>query len=324
MKVKQIFELGLSLGVAADPRGLKGVKEYLAGLKKDYDNAKPKDKPYLDMDRLDNPYADSRVHIDDGKTEVRRVLTGIDIGESEIILASQLGERGKKIDLVIAHHPVGRGLAGLHDVMDMTVDTYEKLGVPVHVAEKIMEERVKEVGRGVHPSNHYRLIDMARLLKVNLINTHTITDNLVNKFLHELISKRNPRTIGDLLDVLLEVPEYQEARRRGAGPSLFAGSPRHRVGKWLLEMTGGTSPSDKVYKELSQYGISTVIGMHMGAAARDLANEHHMNVVIAGHIASDSLGMNLFLDELEKKGIEIVPCSGLIRVKRVKGVKSKE
>jgi len=29
------------------------------------------------------------------------------------------------------------------------------------------------------------------------------------------------------------------------------------------------------------------------------------------------LGMNIFLDELEKKGIEIVPCSGLIRVSRI-------
>jgi hypothetical protein len=28
--------------------------------------------------------------------------------------------------------------------------------------------------------------------------------------------------------------------------------------------------------------------------------------------------MNLFLDELEKRGIEIIPCSGLIRVSRVK------
>ncbi len=318
MRVKDVFEIGVKMGIAADPRGPKGIKNYLDGLKKDFANTKPKDKPYLDMERLDNPFADSRIHVDDGKTEVKRVLTGIDIGDGEILLASQLGERKMGIDLVIAHHPIGRGLAGLHDVMDMTVDTYEKLGVPVHVAEKIMEERVREVGRSVHPSNHYRLIDMARLLKVNLINTHTITDNLVNKFLHEHIGKRQPQTIGELVDVLLEIPEYQEAKRRNAGPSLFAGSPKHRVGKWLLEMTGGTNPSDKVYKELSQYGISTVIGMHMKDAARDIANEHHMNVVIAGHIASDSLGMNLFLDELENKGIEVVPCSGLIRINRNK------
>ena len=30
----------------------------------------------------------------------------------------------------------------------------------------------------------------------------------------------------------------------------------------------------------------------------------------------DSLGMNLYLDELEKKGAEVIPCSGLIRVSR--------
>jgi len=35
-------------------------------------------------------------------------------------------------------------------------------------------------------------------------------------------------------------------------------------------------------------------------------------------MAADSIGANLYLDELEKKGIEVVPCSGLIRVKRNK------
>ncbi len=121
-----------------------------------------------------------------------------------------------------------------------------------------------------------------------------------------------------MLKALLEIPEYAEAKRRGAGPKIFAGSPNHRVGKFLVEMTGGTNPSQKVYQELSRAGVSTVIGMHMKDDARDKASEFHMNVVIAGHISSDSLGMNLFLDELEKKGVEIIPCSGLIRIKRNK------
>ncbi len=56
----------------------------------------------------------------------------------------------------------------------------------------------------------------------------------------------------------------------------------------------------------------------MPEAAMEKVNDMHMNVVIAGHMSSDSLGMNLFLDELEKQGIEIVPCSGLIRVSRNK------
>ena len=69
---------------------------------------------------------------------------------------------------------------------------------------------------------------------------------------------------------------------------------------------------------MAQAGIGTIIGTHMGEEHRKEAEKHHINVVIAGHIAFDSLGMNLFLDELEKKDIEVIPVSGLIRVKRFK------
>jgi putative NIF3 family GTP cyclohydrolase 1 type 2 len=54
----------------------------------------------------------------------------------------------------------------------------------------------------------------------------------------------------------------------------------------------------------------------MSEEHRKEAEKHHINVVIAGHMSSDSLGMNLFLDELEKQGIKVVPISGLIRIKR--------
>lgn len=316
MLVKEVFDLGLKLGMASDPRGQKGVQEYLDKVKKEYENLRPSDKEFFNKEFLVNPYPDSQIHFDDKKTEVKTVLAGIDIDPAEIILASQLTERGTKIDLVISHHPIGSGLAHLHTVMDMQIEMFMKAGVPVHVAEKIMEERIKEVGRGIHPVNHYQTVDIARLLDVNLINTHTITDNLVSEFLENYLQKRQPKLVGDLVECLLEIPEYHEAKLKGAGPSLFAGSPNHRVGKWLVEMTGGTSPSDKIYQELSRYGISTTIGMHMRDNAKTKADENHMNVVIAGHMASDSLGMNLFLDELENKGIKTVACSGLTRISR--------
>ncbi len=318
LTVKQIFNLGLKLGMAADPRGKKGVEEYLAGVKKEFENLKPSDKEFFDKERLINPYSDSRIHFDDGKTNIKRAMVGIDIDSGEILLASQLDERSKKVDLIISHHPLGLSYAALHDVMDITVEILVKAGVPVHAAEKIMDERIKEVARTVHPINHYRVVDMARLLKVNFMNTHTIADNLVARFLAQYLIKKNPRTLGDVIDVLMEIPEYRIAKKQGAGPVIFAGNPKHRVGKYVLEMTGGTEPGDAVYKELSNYGISTAIGMHMKEPSHKSAVENKINVVITGHIASDSLGMNLFLDELEKKGIDIIPCGGLIRVSRVK------
>lgn len=323
MKVQEIFDLGVKLGIQNDPRGVKAVQKNLARAKKEFENMKPSDKEYFDKDDLTNPYPDCAVHVDDGKTEVKRVLAGIDIAPSDILLASQLGERGKKIDLVISHHPVGKTLARLHEVMAMSVEVYEQMGVPVHIAEKIFEERVREVGRGVHPINHFREIDVAKLLNINFITTHTITDNMVDKFTRDYLSKKKPETVGEIIEALMELPEYKFAKKNGAGPRIIAGAPTHRVGNILVEMTGGTNPSNKVYQQLSQYGISTVVGMHMRDESMQKASEFHMNVIIAGHMSSDSLGMNLFLDELEKKGVEIVPCGGLIRVSRNEKKKKK-
>ena len=239
MDIKQIFNLGLQMAIKADPRGENGVKKYLARIKREYEDMKPKDKAYFDVDQLTNPYADSRIHLGDPNTKVKRVLTGIDIGVGEVLLASQLNERGKPIDLVIGHHPLGKGLTGLHSVMDIALAVYEKLGLPVLIAEKLMDERIKEVARSVHPANHFQVIDLARALKVNLINTHTIADNLVKSILENTLKNAN-RDIGDLLDVLLEIPEYQEAKRRGAAQGLCR-RPEPQMGKFIVEMMAAQS-----------------------------------------------------------------------------------
>lgn len=316
LTVQQIFDLGIRAGIAADPRGPKGVKKYLDRMKKQYDDLKPSEKEFFDTELLSNPYPDCAIHVDDKKATVKRVLAGIDISSSDILLASQLNERGKKIDLVISHHPVGKALARLHEVMEMAVDVYEQDGVPVHIAEKIFEERVREVGRNVHPANHFAPVDVARHLGINFMSTHTLTDNMVDEYIRTALEKRKPETVGDIVETLMKEPEYREAKKYGAGPKIISGGAMHRAGKILVEMTGGTNPSSKVYEQLSNYGFSTVVGMHMKDDAMQKAAESHMNVVIAGHMPSDSLGMNLYLDMLEKKGVEVVACGGLIRVGR--------
>ncbi|MBI5221539.1 MAG: NGG1p interacting factor NIF3 [Candidatus Magasanikbacteria bacterium] len=318
MTVKEVFALATKIGVAADPRGQKGVDRYLERLNKHYNNLSTEDKKFFDTEKLSNPYPDGFVHVDDGHTKVKRVMAGIDVNEGEILLASQLNERGKKIDLVIAHHPEGKGKSNLHEVMEMYTDIYVQYGVPVHIAEKLTEDRIKEIGRGIHPINHFQAINIAQHLGINFINTHTITDNLADKFVREFLNKKAPETVGEIVQYLLELPEYQFAKKMGFGPKIIAGAPNHRVGKMILEMTGGTNPSPKVYEQFSQFGVSTIVGMHMRDESMKSANECHMNIIIAGHMSSDSLGMNLWLDELEKRGIEIVPCGGLIRVSRVK------
>ena len=139
------------------------------------------------------------------------------------------------------------------------------------------------------------------------------------KFLTNKIDKLKPKYVSDVLKMLNEIEEYQEAKKQGVGPNLFTGSPKNRCGKVVAsEITGGTEGSPEIYRALSNSGVGTVVGMHQSEKHRKEADKAHINVIIAGHISSDSIGMNLFLDELEKKGIQITPFSGLIRVSRTK------
>jgi putative NIF3 family GTP cyclohydrolase 1 type 2 len=203
--------------------------------------------------------------------------------------------------------------------MHLQAEVYAQYGVPINIAEAVQKERIEEVARGVNPINHYRPINMAELLGISYINIHTPADNLVANFLKKKIENAKPEYVGDILKLLKEIPEYKEAIKQGTGPKLFAGNPENHCSKIAVtEITGGTEPSKKIYEKIAQAGIGTIVCMHLSEEHKKEAEAAHINAIIAGHISSDSLGMNLFLDELEKKGIEIIPCSGLIRVKRLK------
>jgi len=316
MKTKEIFQLAINKGIEADFREKEGVERFLKRKREKYEKLSEKEKEEFDLESLENPYLDSRIlHIAEDK-EIKKVLVGIDIEPAEILLAKEIGG----IDLIIAHHPLGKGLAHLPDVMDLQCDVLNYYGVPINIAEGLMKERISEVARGLNVINHQRTVDTAKLLGISLMNSHTPCDNLAAKFLKDLIKKEKDNLIRleNLLNLLKEIPEYKEAMKIGAGPKIFVGEPERKCGKIAItEITGGTEGSPKLYEKMATAGIGTIIGMHISEEHKKEAEAANINVVIAGHISSDSLGMNLFLDELEKRDIEIIPCSGLIRISRI-------
>lgn len=317
MILQQIYKLAIQMGIQKDPRGKDRIKKLLVREKEKFKNLKKDEQKEFDKERLFNPYSDTRILYGSPLKKIKRVLVGIDIGVSEVLLAEKLKERGKPIDLIISHHPLGKALAGLDDVMHLQIDLLASYGVPINIAESLLERRISEVARTVSPLNHNRPVDAAKLLDTALMCIHTPADNQVYQFVKKKINRSKPEIVKDILKILKDILEYKEAILFNAGPKLFAGRLERRVGKIALtEVTGGTEGSKDIYEKLSQIGIGTVIGMHMEETRREEAEKHHINVVIAGHIASDSLGMNLFLDKLERQDIEIIPCSGLIRIKR--------
>jgi hypothetical protein len=59
--------------------------------------------------------------------------------------------------------------------------------------------------------------------------------------------------------------------------------------------------------------------MHFSEAHLENAKKANLNVVIAGHVSSDVLGLNLLFDEIEKEEtLQFVGISGFQRIRRKK------
>lgn len=317
LTIKEIYDLAIKWGIESDPRGRSRVKEELRRAKKEYQDLKEQERKEFDKERLSNPYADTRILYGDAKRKVGGILIGVDMEVGEMLVADRLREKGEPIDLVISHHPEGYALAGFYEVMHMQADILNKYGVPINVAEDLLNERIKEVERKVMPVNHNRAVDVAKLFDIPFLCIHTPCDNLVTKFLQSRIDRSKPTTLKDIVELLKRIPEYKIFTSANAGPKILVGRETDRAGKIMVEMTGGTEGSKKAIEKLSQAGVGTIVGMHLGDEIRKEAEKNHIKVVIAGHMASDALGMNIFLDRLNKiSRLKIIPLSGFRRVKR--------
>lgn len=319
MKLEEIYRLAVTMGIKADPRGKREVDRLLAREKESFEKLSAEEKEDYDQERLTNPFADSRMLYGDPGTDIRSIMVGVDMEAQEILLADRLREKGRKIDLVLAHHPEGKALAALSEVMGVQADVWYNAGVPINVGEAVLEGRINEVMRLMLPLNHQRPVQAAELLDIPLMCVHTPCDNLVTSNLQKHFDKKGDKlTLKEVREELLKYPEYKMAARDNAGPTIVVGSEKRRAGRILVDMTGGTGGPSESLEKLAAAGVGTLIGMHISEKNREEAEKHKMNVVIAGHDSSDSIGINLFVDELEKKGVEIIPCSGLYRVSRVK------
>jgi hypothetical protein len=318
VKLREIYETAIRMGIEADPRGKQGVEEFLARQNRRLEALPDHLRALVDPEELTNPFSDTRIYVGDPEADVTTLLGGIDMNTGEVLLADRLREKGTPIDAIYTHHPEGWGLTKLDTVMEVQADIWATVGVPIQAGEKFITERMDEVRRRLMPVNYDQAVDAARLLGVPFFSAHTPTDNLVVHYLNKYFAKRDLKLIEDVQKALLEIPEYRIAALKGAGPYLGKSKPGARSGKILVDMTGGTEGPKQMIEKLADAGVGTIVQMHMGQEMRDEAEKHNMHVIIAGHMSSDSLGINLFLDELERNGVKTIATSGLIRVHRDK------
>ncbi len=315
MKLQEFYRSAVALGVEFDPRGPAWVKKALHRAKDEYNKMTTEEKVWAGKEHTINPYDDTRVLHGEPDVEIEnKILVGIDIGIGEILVADKLNQRGRKIDLIVGHHPEGKAYAKYHTVFQMQAEILHKFGIPINIADGILSEKIKEAKNRVLFSNINRDADIAALLDICFICIHTPADNAAATFLQRLVDKEKPERLNDILALLKTVPEYREALKRHYGPKIMSGDANTRAGKIFVDLIGGGGASPEIYEKLAAAGIGTIIKTCMSEEDRKEAAENHLSVIAAGSIASDSLGLNLILDKiLDQTEIEVVECSGFRR-----------
>ena len=319
MKLKHMFRRAVEIGIEADPRGKKLIEKLLKKEVEKMKKLEEKEKPFFDEERTWNPYGDSRILNGTGEEDVKNLMVGIDIETQEMLLADRLREKGHTIDAVMIHHPEGRALGDLEKVMPLQVDLLAALGVPVNHSEAQMRPRMDKIWRAIHADNLFRSERAAELLGIPAFGCHTITDNLVWRFMEKTICAYQHDDLESIVNAIRDLPEYTYYAKKGNPPIIVNGSPKGRPGKIVAsEFTGGTNGPEEFLESQSRAGVGTILSMHVTEKTLEEAKKHHVNMIQCSHMASDALGINLLLDKLakEEKKLQVLEVSGFVRVQR--------
>ena len=85
------------------------------------------------------------------------------------------------------------------------------------------------------------------------------------------------------------------------------------AGKIYVLMSGLTGPGPDILKEYFEAGVGTLVMMHIPEKDAKVIKEQNIgNIVIAGHMSSDSVGMNKIAEKWREAGVEVTMMSGVV------------
>nr|WP_290669073.1 hypothetical protein [Ardenticatena sp.] len=242
---------------------------------------------------------------------IQRLLVGLDIDTGDLLLAKQLG-----YDCVLAHHFRGTEaeLTGWQ-VYQRHIDLMVAAGVPRLAAEEAVYERLDLMRVAAHAANYDRVSGAARLLGMPFLNIHSPLDELgraaMQRAVDELLRDNPQATVAEVAAHLSATfEEFQVARTRVA---IRLGDPDAPAGRVVVAHGALTNGGAAVARAYFEHGIDTVIYIHIAPQELvKLQNEARGNLIVTGHIASDAIGINIYLDELERRGLHITTLNGIV------------
>jgi putative NIF3 family GTP cyclohydrolase 1 type 2 len=253
----------------------------------------------LKLARLKEVPEDSAIYVSGGN--IRKVLFGIDAAVPELLLAKQLS-----CDAVIAHHPPGGTAAiNFHQVFKKHIQQMVSAGVPEDEAEKTVAKKLEQLEVEAHTRNYAHAVDVAKLLKMPYMNIHTPLDEVGRRIMSEQINSRirKDSKVQEVVSALKELGEFKNAVTEIKIP---LGKPENPAGKVVVSHGAGTNGGYEIAKTYFKHGVGTVVYIHIGAGDLEkLKADGVGNLIVTGHIASDSVGINPLIRELEKRDISV-------------------
>jgi hypothetical protein len=149
---------------------------------------------------------------------------------------------------------------------------------------------------------------------MSYLSLHTPADMLgeamVQKLMDEKFADKPETKLEEICEVLEELTEYKNSARK---PKIRVGSKDSYAGKIYVLMAGLTGPGAPILKQYFEGGVGTLVLMHIPEKDVKELKEHGVgNVVVAGHMSSDSLGMNKIADSWREQGLEVTMMSGIV------------
>lgn len=248
---------------------------------------------------FDETPADSAIYV---KGEnIKKILFGIDAGPSELLMAKRLG-----YDAVISHHPQGgSAVVNFHQVFQAHVKQMVAAGVPKDEAEKAVSKKLEALEVVNHTRNYGHAIDLAHLLKMPYMNIHMPLDEVGRRVMAQRIKDHTDENsiVADIVSALNGLAEFRNAETK---IKIRLGSPTNPAGKTIVSHGAGTNGGREIARTYYKHGVKTLIYIHIGMADLEkLRTEENGNLIITGHIASDSVGINPLIRELENQDISV-------------------
>lgn len=236
------------------------------------------------------------------------VLVGVDLGMGEILIADRLRERGEDVGFVLGHrssccrsNPRG-SFHSIHNRFRGTrnFDPLDDLRQPftVDLPEKD--------------------IDAARLLDIPYTCVDRGVHSLLTDWLQQHLDEEAPLTLGDLLNQIKEVAEFQHSTGRGEPVQIICGDESEAAGTVCVDTADGSRGNNRRFAALKQAGVKTIVVMNACAEQRAEATRLELNLVEMDYLAADSLGLNLLIDHAYQGETAplVLECSGFRRVNR--------